>query len=127
MGTGTSIGRVRGLGSAKEGTHHWWNQRVTAGANLMLMTWLLASLARLPAYDHATVHAWLGSAWAAVPMALLVVSVFWHFRLGLQVLIEDYAHAENRVVLLVLLNFFTVGLGGTALFSIVRIALGAAA
>ena len=59
-------------------------------------------------------------------MALLIVSVFWHFRLGLQVLIEDYAHAENRVVLLVLLNFFTIGTGGIALFSILKIAFGAA-
>ena len=126
MGSGTSIGRVRGLGSAKEGTHHWWNQRVTAGSNLFLMLWLLASLARLPAYDYATMRLWLSSAWAAAPLALLVVSVFWHFRLGLQVVIEDYAHAESRVVLLVLLNFFTIGMGGVALFSIVRIALGTA-
>ncbi|WP_174292793.1 succinate dehydrogenase, hydrophobic membrane anchor protein [Sphingomonas bacterium] len=126
MGSGTSIGRVRGLGSAKEGTHHWWNQRVTAGSNLLLMLWLLLSLARLPGHDYGTLRLWLGSAWATVPLALLVVSVFWHFRLGLQVLIEDYAHAENRVVLLVLLNFFTIGMGGIALFSIVRIALGAA-
>ena len=127
MGTGTSIGRVRGLGSAKEGTHHWWNQRVTAGSNLFLMLWLLVSLARLPGYDYATMRLWLGSAWASVPLALLIVSVFWHFRLGLQVVIEDYSHAENRVILLVLLNFFTIGTGGLALFSIARIAFGAAA
>ena len=127
MGTGTSIGRVRGLGSAKEGTHHWWNQRVTAGSNLFLMLWLLVSLAALPGHDYATMRLWLGSAWTAVPLALLVVSVFWHFRLGLQVVIEDYSHAENRVVLLVLLNFFTIGMGGIALFSILRIATGAAA
>ena len=122
----TSIGRVRGLGSAKEGTHHWWNQRVTAGANIALTLWLLISLARLPGYDYATVRLWLGSAWAAVPMALLVVSVFWHFRLGLQVVIEDYAHAESRVVLLVLLNFFVVATAGLAIFSILRLAFGAA-
>jgi succinate dehydrogenase / fumarate reductase membrane anchor subunit len=127
MGTGTSIGRVRGLGSAKEGTHHWWNQRVTAGSNLFLMLWLLISLARLPGYDYGSVRLWLGSAWASVPLALLIVSVFWHFRLGLQVVIEDYSHAESRVVLLVLLNFFTIAMGGIALFSILRIAFGAAA
>ena len=127
MGTGTSIGRVRGLGAAKEGTHHWWNQRVTAGSNLFLMVWLLLSIARLPSYGYATVRLWLHSAWAAVPMALLVVSVFWHFRLGLQVVIEDYSHAETRVILLVLLNFFTVATAAIALLSIVRIALGAAA
>ena len=126
MGNGTSIGRVRGLGSAKEGTHHWWTQRVTAGANIALMLWLLLSLALQPGYDYASMCQWLGSAWAAVPMALLVVSVFWHFRLGLQVLIEDYAHAENRVVLLVLLNFFVIGMGGIALFSILKLAFGAA-
>ena len=126
VGRGTPIGRVRGLGSAKEGTHHWWTQRVTAGSNLLLMLWLLFSIARLPGHDYAGVRLWLHSAWAAVPMALLVVSVFWHFRLGLQVLIEDYSHAENRVVLLVLLNFFTMIVGAIALLSIVRIALGAA-
>lgn len=123
----TPIGRVRGLGSAKEGTHHWWHQRVTAGSNLALTLWLLFSLAQLPAHDYSTMHSWLSSAWAAVPMALLVISVFYHFRLGLQVVIEDYSHAESRVVLLVITNFFVVAAGGLALFSIARLAFGAAA
>jgi succinate dehydrogenase / fumarate reductase, membrane anchor subunit len=127
MGSGTSIGRVRGLGAAKEGAHHWWTQRLTAGGNLVLMLWFIASLAMLPAYDYATVAAWLSSAWAAIPMALLILSVFWHFRLGLQVVIEDYSHAESRVVLLFLLNFFVVGLGATAIFSILKLAFTAGA
>lgn len=126
MGTGTSIGRVRGLGSAKEGTHHWWYQRLTAGSNLALMLWLILSIARLPAYDYATMRLWLGSAWAAVPMALLICSVFYHFRLGLQVAIEDYAHNESRIVLIVLLNAFTFGLGGIALFAILKVAFSGA-
>jgi succinate dehydrogenase / fumarate reductase, membrane anchor subunit len=125
MGTGTSIGRVRGLGSAKEGTHHWWRQRVTAGSNLALMLWLVVSLLSRPGFDYDSLHAWLSSAWVALPMALLVISVFWHFRLGLQVVIEDYQHDETRVVALVLLNFFTVGLGATALFAVAKIAFGA--
>jgi len=123
----SSLGRVRGLGSAKEGTHHWWYHRLTAGSNLVLMLWLLIAIARQPAYDYATLHAWMQSAWVAVPMALLILSVFYHFRLGLQVVIEDYQHDESRVVALVLLNFFVVALGATAIFSILRIALGAAA
>lgn len=127
MGSGTSIGRVRGLGAAKEGAHHWWTHRLTAGSNLLLMLWFIASLAMLPGYDYATVTAWLSSLWAAVPMALLIISVFWHFRLGLQTVIEDYSHAESRVVLLVLLNFFVVGLGATAIFSILKLALSAGA
>ena len=122
MGTGTEIGRVRGLGSAKSGAHHWWMQRLTAGGNLLLMLWFLVSLLRLPAYDYATVTAWLASPFAAVPMALLIASVFWHFRLGLQVVIEDYQHDETRVVALVALNFYTVAMAAFAIFAILKIA-----
>ena len=127
MRGGTELGRVRGLGSAHVGVDHWWHQRLTAGANLLLMAWLLISIARMGAYDYASMHAWLSSAWVAVPMALLVLSVFWHARLGLQVVIEDYAHHEGRVVLLVLLNVFVIALGATAVFAILRVALGASA
>jgi succinate dehydrogenase / fumarate reductase membrane anchor subunit len=123
----SAIGRVRGLGSAKEGTHHWWTQRLTAGANLFLMTWLILSIARQSSFDYTVIRTWMESAWVAIPMALLIVSVFYHFRLGLQVVIEDYQHDESRVVLLVLLNFFVLATGAVALFSILKIALGAAA
>ena len=122
MGPGTEIGRVRGLGSAKEGAHHWWIQRLTAGSNLLLMLWFLFSLLRLPHYDHATIIAWLSTQLAAVPMILLVASTFWHFRLGLQVVIEDYQHDETRIVALVLLNFYTIAMAGLAIFAILKIA-----
>ncbi|WEJ98048.1 MAG: succinate dehydrogenase, hydrophobic membrane anchor protein [Candidatus Sphingomonas phytovorans] len=127
MGNGTELGRVRGLGSAREGAHHWWNQRVTAAANLFLMLWLLASIARLPNYDFATVHDWMASAWAAIPMILLIASVFYHFRMGLQVAIEDYLHDEGRVAAMLALNFFTVASAAIAIFSILRIAFAAGA
>ena len=127
MGTGTHLGRVRGLGSAHEGVHHWWHQRLTAGSNLFLMLWFLFSLARLTGYDYTSVHAWLASMWVAVPMVLLIVSVFYHFRLGLQVVIEDYQHGERRVVAMVLLNLFTVATAATAIVSILKGAFGAAA
>ena len=120
--SGTELKRVRGLGSAKEGTHHWWDQRLTAAANLILMTWFMASLARLPAYDYATVAAWTSSAWTAIPLILLTLSVCWHIRLGLQVVIEDYQHDESRVVLLVLLNFYAVAVAAIAIFAILRLA-----
>lgn len=122
MGTGTEIGRVRGLGSAKAGAHHWWLQRLTAGSNFLLMSWFILSVLRLPHYDYATVTTWLSGPMVAVPMALLVASVFWHFRMGVQVVVEDYQHGESRVVWLVLLNLYAVALGAFAIFSILKIA-----
>jgi succinate dehydrogenase / fumarate reductase, membrane anchor subunit len=122
MGTGTEIGRVRGLGSARSGAHHWWMHRLTAGSNFLLMLWFLFSIARLPSLDHKTVIAWLSTPLAAVPMMLLIVSVFWHFRMGVQTVIEDYQHDETRVVGLVALNFYAIGMGALAIFSILRIA-----
>ncbi len=122
MGNGTSIGRVRGLGSAKEGAHHFWQQRLSAGSNLLLMLWFVFSLALLPAYDAGTIRTWLSSPLAAVPMLLLVSSVFLHAKIGLQTVIEDYQHDETRVVLLILLNL-VYGVGwALAAFSILRIA-----
>jgi succinate dehydrogenase / fumarate reductase membrane anchor subunit len=128
MGTGTGIGRVRGLGSAKSGAHHWWHQRLTAASNVLLMVWFVVSLLRLPAFDYATVVQWLASPFVAVPMALLVISVFYHLKLGLQVFIEDYVHDDARkVAALILLNFYTIGGGALALFSILKVAVGGAA
>jgi succinate dehydrogenase / fumarate reductase membrane anchor subunit len=124
MGTGTGIGRVRGLGSAKAGAHHWWLQRVTAAGNVLLLVWFVVSLFRLPGFDHKTVVAWLASPFVAVPMILLVANVFWHFRLGLQVVLEDYQHGESKIIGLVLINFYAVGGAALAIFSILKIAFG---
>ena len=127
MGTGTGIGRVRGLGSAKSGAHHWWHQRVTAAANVLLMVWFVVSLLRLPSFDYEVVAIWLSSPFVAVPMALLVLSVFYHFKLGLQVFIEDYVHDDAlKVAALILLNFYTIGGGALALFSILKVGFGGA-
>ena len=110
MGNGTSIGRVRGLGSAHEGAHHWLLQRFTAVGNLVLMLFLVISLALLPSYDYATMTGWASQTLPATALALLVISVFWHARLGLQVLIEDYVHdAGTKFGTLVLLNLATIG------------------
>jgi succinate dehydrogenase / fumarate reductase membrane anchor subunit len=122
MGSGTDLGRVRGLGSSKEGAHHWWHQRLTAAGNLILMLWFFASLALLPAHDYPTMAGWLASPLAAVPMILLVASVFYHFRMGLQVLIEDYLDGAGRITAILLLSFFTIGSAAIAIFSILKIA-----
>ncbi len=124
MGTGTGIGRVRGLGSAKSGAHHWWLQRVTAAGNLVLVSWFVISLLRLPALDYVTVVKWIQSPLVAVPLVLLTVNVFWHFRLGLQVVIEDYVHENgSRLAALIALNFYAVGGAALAIYAILKIAL----
>lgn len=122
MGSGTELGRVRGFGASRHGARHWWHQRLTAAGNIVLMAWLLASIAWLPGHDFVSVQRWLSSPVAAVPMILLVVSVFYHFRLGLQVLIEDYTHGAAHVAWMILLNFFVIAGGATAIFSILKIA-----
>ena len=126
MGNGTSIGRVRGLGAAKEGTHHWLLQRFTAIGNLLLVGWLAISIALLPNMSYATVSEWLARPVPATAMALLVISTFWHARLGLQVAIEDYLHGANRFGAIVAINLAAFGGAAFALFCIVRIALGGA-
>lgn len=123
MGTGTELGRVRGLGSARGGTHHWINQRITAVGNVILLPWLLFSLLRLPSLDHASVTDWLAEPLVAVPMILMVISVFYHFRLGLQVVIEDYIHEEAlKFGALLLLNFYAIGVGALGIFAVAKIA-----
>ena len=128
MGNGTQIGRVRGLGSAKEGAHHWIAQRLTAIGNLLLMLWFIGSLLVMPDLSYASVSQWLSSPLAAVPMILLLVSTCWHLRLGLQVFIEDYVHeARGKLPLLILLNFYAIGAAALGTFAVLKLAFTGAA
>lgn len=123
MGEGTELGRVRGLGSAKHGAGHWITQRTTALGNLTLALWLFFSLMLLPDFSYGTMAGWLAQPIVAVPMILLLISVFWHVRLGLQVFIEDYVHEPAPLaVALVILNFYVVGAGAFGVFTIAKIA-----
>lgn len=128
MGTGTSIGKVRGLGSAHEGAHHWLVQRFTAIGNVVLTIWLVASIMLLPDLGYATVSGWLSGPIPATAMILLIICTFWHARLGLQVLIEDYVHeAGSKFGLIAALNLAVIGGGAFAIFSVARLALSGAA
>ncbi len=126
MGDGTGLGRVRGLGSAKHGAHHWLVQRFTAVGNLLLMIWLGASLLLMPGYDYGTMVSWLSQPLTAVLMILLILCTFWHVRLGMQVLIEDYVHEEGlKFGVLTLLSFALIVGGAMGIFAIIRLALAA--
>lgn len=125
---GTAIGHVRGLGSAHEGPHHWVLQRFTAIGNLVLVLWLIASILMLPNLDYATASDWVSGTVPAIALTLLIVSTFWHARLGLQVMIEDYVHSPgNKFAAIALLNLFFVGGAVFGIFCIVRLALGGTA
>ena len=127
MGNGPSIGRVRGLGSAHHGAHHWLLQRFTAIGNLILLTYLLVSFLLLPGYNFVAVHAWLSKPVSATAVGLLVISLFWHARLGLQIVVEDYVHeAGSAFAAKAALNLLSFGGMVFGLLSIIRIALGAA-
>jgi len=126
MGNGTSIGRVRGLGAAKLGTHHWLLQRFTAVGNLVLLLWLGISLMLLPNFSFPTVSEWIAGPVPATAMALLIISSFWHARLGMQVMLEDYIHGANRVAAIIALNLVAFAGAAFGLFCVIRLALGGA-
>ena len=127
MGNGTPIGRVRALGAAHQGAEGWWHHKISAGSNLVLVLWFLLSIALLPAYDFETLRGWVSQTSVAVPLILLVASVFYHFHHGLTVVIEDYQHDETRFVLILLLKYFTLATATLAIFSILKIAFTAGA
>jgi succinate dehydrogenase / fumarate reductase membrane anchor subunit len=119
------LGRALGLGSAKEGVEHWWLQRVTAVALILLALWFVAALVAHLGADHAAAVAWLRSPLTAIAMILLVLATFVHMALGVQVVIEDYVHHEvAKVASLILLRLACWALGAAALFAVLRVAFG---
>ena len=121
---GTTIGHVRGLGSAHHGTHHWLLQRVTAAGNLLTVLYLVFSVLLLPDLAYDSVFRWLSKPAGALPIALLIVSVFWHARLGLQVMIEDYVDGPGKkFAAILLLNLVTFAAAGFGLLCVLRIVI----
>ena len=121
----TSEAQTRGTGSAREGAHHWFTERLTALSTLLLFVWFGVSLLRLPDYGHGSMTEWLSMPSAAVPMLLLIVSTFWHLKLGMQVIVEDYVHDEgSRLFWIVLINFAAILGAAFSLFFLLKIALG---
>jgi succinate dehydrogenase / fumarate reductase membrane anchor subunit len=128
MGDGTEIGRVRGLGPAREGDEGWMQQRYTAVGNLLLVGFLVVSIILLPDMNYDTVTGWMRQPLPALALALLVASVFWHAKLGIKEMIGDYVHDEgNKFACFLLVNFAWAGGTAYGLFCIARIALATAA
>lgn len=118
------LGRARGLGSAKQGTHHFWIQRVTAVALIPLVLWFVYSIAQLPSGDYEAVRWWVHAPSVAVALVLFISCVLYHSLLGVQVVIEDYVAGEGAKIVALLLSKFAHVIAAVAgIFAVLKIAL----
>ena len=121
----THLSRARGLGSAKEGVHHWWAQRITAVALIPLVVWFVISLIMMSGADYAVVRAWIGSPAVMVLLVLTIVIGLHHGQLGMQEVVEDYVHHDGwKLAWIMLIRFIAVLFGLAAIVAILRIGLG---
>jgi succinate dehydrogenase / fumarate reductase, membrane anchor subunit len=124
MSLRSPLGRVLGMGSAKDGTGHWWAQRVSAVALIPLTLWFLFSLLMLPDLDYATVRTWLSLPISGFLAVLLLGVLTYHSYLGTTVVVEDYVHSPGmKLLTLLLLRFLYVLACGAGIFAILRVAL----
>jgi succinate dehydrogenase / fumarate reductase, membrane anchor subunit len=122
----TPLARVRGLGSAHAGADQFWRQRLTAVANIFLVSFLIWLIVTLAGADYATVKGTLAKPQIAIPLLLLVLSGLVHMRLGMQVIIEDYVHSEgHKIVALMLSSFFAFAVGLVCVFAVLKLSFGA--
>lgn len=126
MSLRSPLGRVRGLGSAKDGTAHWWMQRLTAIALIPLTLWFVVSVVVAAGASHETIAWWIGNPLVATLLILLVAALFYHAQLGLQVVIEDYVSTEwKKMAGLIVVKFAAIALSVLSIVSILKISFGA--
>lgn len=122
MSVRTPLGKVRGHGSAKSGTQHFWQQRVTAVALLPLTLWFVWAVVRYVGAPYSEVVAFFGHPVSGVAMVMFVAAALAHMVLGIKVVIEDYIHNEgSKVALLLLVNFVALAIAATCLVAVLRI------
>jgi succinate dehydrogenase / fumarate reductase, membrane anchor subunit len=125
MAVQSPIARVRGLGPAREGTTHWIRQRLTAISNILLVLWFVFSAIALAGAGYEEVRAWLAAPVPASLMILLVISTFYHARLGVQVVIEDYVHHEGvKIGSLAAVTLIIFGLAVACIVAVLKVAIG---
>lgn len=120
----SKLGRVRGLGSTREGVHHWWAQRMSAMALLPLSLWFIYSLISLTGSDYYAFQTWASEFGNSVFLVLFIVAMFHHAQLGLQVVIEDYVHSELwKMGLLLFVKYGSVLFAASGIFAVLKISL----
>ena len=121
----TPLGRARGLGSTNDGVHHWWAQRLTGIALVPLVLWFVYSAIQMSGASHAEFIAWVSTRGNPVLLILLIVSMFHHGQLGLQVVVEDYIHGEGtKLTLLIAIKFAAIFFGASAIYAVLRLTFG---
>jgi succinate dehydrogenase / fumarate reductase, membrane anchor subunit len=125
MSLRTPLGHVRGLGSARSGTKHFWHQRLTSLASVPLSIFFVVLVISLIGRNHAAAVQILGSPPIAILMLLFILTITYHMQIGMQVIIEDYAHGEaSKLVLLIANTFFSIVIGLASAFAILKISFG---
>lgn len=128
MSLRSPVGKVLGLGSAGQGSGHWWTQRVSAVALLFLGLWFVGSLVGLDDFGYASVSGWVSAPFNSVLLILLVGTVVYHSFLGVEVVVEDYvAHHGWKIGVIVALKFIHIVLAALGIFAVLRVAFGSAA
>lgn len=118
----TKLGRALGLGSSKTGTGHWWAQRVTGVILALLLIWFVSTFVMLVAAPYDMSAGWMRSPWTASLMTLLMLTLFYHGFLGMQVIIEDYVHHEGlKLISLFVTKFASLVFAALSVFSILRL------
>ena len=127
MSLRSPLGKVLGAGSAKEGVHHWWLQRLTSIALVPLTIWFVVSLLSLPSFEHVTVVSWMAQSWTALLLILFILVATWHSQLGVRVVVEDYVHGGSKTLTLVLITFIHAVVAAAGIFAVLKVAFGGAA
>lgn len=120
----TPLSRVKGLGSAKEGTSHFWHQRLTALILIPLVLWFAFGIAAMPV-DHSTLTGWIQQPAVAIALILLILATFYHAQLGIQIVIEDYVSTHStRTVSIIIVNFLCLLFAVIGVVAVLKITFG---
>jgi len=122
----TPLNRVLGLGSAKEGTEHWWGQRISAVALAVLGLWLVIAVAGLESFGYTSIAGWVQQPLTSVLLVLTILTLCYHSQLGVQIVVEDYVHAAGlKITMLIASTFVHILLAAVGVVAVLRLAFGA--